>query len=590
MNEVSFERSIESLISFQPTPWSCGATVLWEALQGGKATRPPPLVFVLSTVPSAVATRGTNMRGNKEVLRAVGIVPKISGLVWANMQGSFMGPHGMSDLDALAQKAKNAIKDLPEAAWQTTIGARMAGSYVAGSTTNLPLCAPPDLLLAASSNQTGRPRNSQPHPGQRAAPGDIRKDPADLDRDSAEWPHYAKLRAKLSKASVTRFVNELDNAFKDAARARDATRFHDAVIRALAPLRAADTARHTQGGKKAAETRADHLARAGQPGRAIGVLLSTVETGPVAVREATKQVVQGIGGTPAQQIPVDDRCAPAGTTDEWLRAVRSVFDKPAPPSAAGPSGLTPRLLWEAARRRPKLVEAIATLCEIAENEGLPEPFARGRMVVLKSTKPNGRVKYRAIACGEALTRVMERAFLVRYRDELSAVSPDDHASQPDGALRCAVRIQDEAARGNCVVSVDASRAYDTVLHSAITETLVAARVPTAFALSLLSKRSYMLDGHHIRPPGGVGLPQGSAMAPKLFACVAQRAANAARAAGVARIDTYLDNLYIVDEEVDAVPRELQDRRSAAATARRLLAEAGSRADAAGVLGGGCGQG
>ena len=79
-------------------------------------------------------------------------------------------------------------------------------------------------------------------------------------------------------------------------------------------------------------------------------------------------------------------------------------------------------------------------------------------------------------------------------------------------------------------------------------------MPTTFVVSLLANRSYMLDTHLIRPPTGVGLPQGSAMSPKLFACVAQRAANAARTAGAERVDTYLDNLYIVDADPEVVER------------------------------------
>jgi hypothetical protein len=113
-------------------------------------------------------------------------------------------------------------------------------------------------------------------------------------------------------------------------------------------------------------------------------------------------------------------------------------------------------------------------------------------------------------------------------------------------------LQGLAARGQPIVSTDASRAYDTVTHVAITEALRGSGVPEGvvrYVATSVSQREYSLARCRIIPPAGRGIAQGTALGPALFSLVAERAAAAAeKVAPWSTVVTYIDNLYITAEE------------------------------------------
>ena len=192
----------------------------------------------------------------------------------------------------------------------------------------------------------------------------------------------------------------------------------------------------------------------------------------------------------------------------------------------------------------------------------PRALARARLAVLVSTKASGRRKARAIACGEALLRLMERAVMIRWGQRLHEAAEHSAAHLKDGALRAAAVIQGCVERGMVVASLDASRAFDSVAHTAVLAALKAAGLPAEFVrfvMDTLEAREYAVAGTRIVPPRGRGTAQGTALGPSLFALTCERAAAAAeRAVPGALIITYLDNVYVAAWKREDVERAVKE--------------------------------
>lgn len=104
-------------------------------------------------------------------------------------------------------------------------------------------------------------------------------------------------------------------------------------------------------------------------------------------------------------------------------------------------------------------------------------------------------------------------------------APHSAAHMLDGALMTGAVMQGCTARGDCIVSLDARRAYDAEAHNAVLEALRDTEIPLAaqrFVAGMLGQRDYAMGGQRIRPPVGRGIPQGAVLGPVLFALVAER--------------------------------------------------------------------
>jgi hypothetical protein len=179
-------------------------------------------------------------------------------------------------------------------------------------------------------------------------------------------------------------------------------------------------------------------------------------------------------------------------------------------------------------------------------------MARSRLVVLSRRKPDGTTKERAVACGEALTRLLERAVLARWGEALHRGAAHATVHERDGALVTGAVMQGLAARGQPLISTDARRAYDVVTHAAIVEAVSSTEAPAELAGYLaasLQQREYSIGGQRIVPPAGRGTAQGTALGPAVFSLVAERAAVAVQQiAPWALAVTYIDNLFITAAE------------------------------------------
>ena len=271
-----------------------------------------------------------------------------------------------------------------------------------------------------------------------------------------------------------------------------------------------------------------------------------------AVRNARAQLVEGIDDMDEVQAPaVAARIPTAGEQAEWVGAFKAANVRTRADTAPGPTGLPPGFLKRLLMSEP---EAVALLAKLMPTllASPPEFLIRSRLASIAKVKADGSRKVRAIACGEALMRLVERAVLARWGPAMLAAAPGSAAHLRDGALLTGAVCQLYAARGRAVVSMDAKRAYDSVSHAAIEEALREAGLPdelVGFILRCLQQRQYAIAGERILPPRGRGIPQGTALGPVLFALVAQRAVRAVeRAAPGIHAVTYLDNLYLADSE------------------------------------------
>ena len=526
----------------QPFPWACGAQVLWSALTGRDGAA--PALFCLCTVPSAAQHAGSPCI-NHEVLRSIGLAGGVSGQAWADASG---GLHPAAGVRELASAARKVLPILRGGGTHAIAHAEAAvREEFPQGLTQLPACAPQAIrqqaartpaaaAVARPAARAAAPAASQPASGASA--------PAAL-RGVVVAPSWSTriLKRRFTKADVRRFADTLLRELQALTTGTSLQRVGAAVDAASAHL-AVDQAPRTElgSGPVHSRQRADALAIAGHSRRAVDALTTALVKGEAAAAHAEKQLRTGL----VERDAVDGSGALVADAVPWRVAFRRVLERAAPYSAAGPSGVTPRLLWAACARSGALVDAIGDCAEWLEQRGdVPEELVRARVVVIRQHKPNGKVKLRAVACGEALTRLLERAWLLRYEDRLRSGRRDDYSQRKDGALRCGVRMQHYAAEGQCVLSLDAARAYDSVSHAAVDAALRAAGVPSKLIMAMLRKRQYKLGDDYIVPPKGVGIQQGSALGPALFALVAQRAADAAhRAAPDVVVATYLDNLYV----------------------------------------------
>ena len=309
--------------------------------------------------------------------------------------------------------------------------------------------------------------------------------------------------------------------------------------------------------------RAEHLVQAGQVGRAAAALGADLEL-ERAEEDARAQLVVGLDeGETVQRQPCEaaPRVMDGDERAAWGKALAEALRRGKPRCAPGPSGLTMDLLRQIVRDKPHILGVLAELMPHLLRE-TPRALARARLAVLVSTKASGRRKARAIACGEALLRLMERAVMIRWGQRLHEAAEHSAAHLKDGALRAAAVIQGCVERGMVVASLDASRAFDSVAHTAVLAALKAAGLPAEFVrfvMDTLEAREYAVAGTRIVPPRGRGTAQGTALGPSLFALTCERAAAAAeRAVPGALIITYLDNVYVAAWKREDVERAVKE--------------------------------
>lgn len=289
--------------------------------------------------------------------------------------------------------------------------------------------------------------------------------------------------------------------------------------------------------------RAEKLVLMGQVRRGAAALDGMAEPDR-AYEDAKAQLVDGLDPLPPVEVPMVE--AIKGEEKEWRKALLSALKATKPKAAPGPSGVSGDFLKDMITAKPDIIDLLALL--VPHLLVAPPPaLSRSRITVIVKVK-NKRRKTRAVACGEALARLLERACLQRWGSQLKAAAPHSSAHLSDGALRTAVIMQNAIARGALVASVDAKRAFDAVAHAAIDAGLRRAKVPDAFrtfVMHTLADRQYSVAGRLLVPPTGRGTAQGTALGPYLFSLVCDEAARLAHAAAPGSlVIAYLDNLYI----------------------------------------------
>ena len=298
--------------------------------------------------------------------------------------------------------------------------------------------------------------------------------------------------------------------------------------------------------------RAEQLIALGQLRRGAAALDGMMEP-EKAAEDARKQLADGLDVRPVVDTAPPPEAPPAQTAEDrkdWCKALLAALRATKPRGAPGPSGFTGDLLRDIFGEE---VELVAVFAELVPHllRAPPPALSRSRLVVIIKKKACGRRKARAIACGESVMRLLERACLQRWGPLLKTAAAHSSAHLRDGALRTSAVVQNDIARGRPFASVDASRAFDAVTHVAIHAALVDAGVPaefTGFVMASLRQREYSVSGERLVPPAGRGTAQGTALGPYLFSITVERAVRAAmEAAPHARVISYLDNLYITAE-------------------------------------------
>ncbi len=307
--------------------------------------------------------------------------------------------------------------------------------------------------------------------------------------------------------------------------------------------------------------RAENLVLDGQIARGAAALSSTVVPHDEALPAARKQLVDDLGALPVPDAkPAPPTQTPPSEREAWAEVLMKALPQLGRKRGVGPTGVPNELIHAVVKFAPDAVTLLADMMPSILAE--PPPWmGRSRVVVTARMKASGRIKLRALCVGEALTRWVERACLVRWGKALHRAAGHSAVHLKDGALLTAAVLQGRVARGQKLLSLDARRAYDSVAHTAIVEALEAAGADplfVRFVVASLRDREYTCGGTLVKPPVGRGTAQGTALGPLLFALVANRAATRAQqAARNALVITYLDNLYVVadtQEELAAARR------------------------------------
>ena len=207
-------------------------------------------------------------------------------------------------------------------------------------------------------------------------------------------------------------------------------------------------------------------------------------------------------------------------------------------AAPGPSGLHPATLLQFLAAHPE--------CNVPTHlyfssllECMPPDLAA--VSALGLVKPNGSI--RPIGIPEALTKLWEKWLLATYR---STHSEHDFSSTQRGALHFAAAADGARALGLAVVELDVIAAYDRVPHARLYPAADRLGWPAQVAnavVALYSKRVIVTTDDTLLPPPGVGITQGSTLAPLLFASLAGHAAELVTNPHVTCI-SYLDNFII----------------------------------------------
>ena len=188
-----------------------------------------------------------------------------------------------------------------------------------------------------------------------------------------------------------------------------------------------------------------------------------------AFADAQEQLVTGLSPQPVLEPPAPEPAQtviPPEEKKEWVAALLAAARSFKPRSAPGPSGLTGDLLQAMLAEDAGLVGVLAELIPhilVAP----PAALSRSRLAVIVKHKPDGRRKARAVACGECVMRLIERAVVQRWGARLRESARHSTAHMRDGALRTAVVMQNIIAHGQPMASLDAKRAFDAVAHTAV---------------------------------------------------------------------------------------------------------------------------
>jgi len=369
-----------------------------------------------------------------------------------------------------------------------------------------------------------------------------------------------RVRARLKRGPYMRALSVFTSgvlAARERAREGDskaAGRAMETATRdAVAAMRVPERPQHDAARKgHSTVSRAEQLIMAGQVRRGAAALSSRMQEPEKAAADARAQLVEGLDQKPP--LPEQPSTHPPpkmdeAELDEWSAALKKALLKTKRRSAAGPTGLPGDFLRRALLQGEGSAELLRAFAELMPHllDSTPEWLTRSRLAVILRTKSDGRVKARAVACGEAILRLLERTAEARWGEDLLAHAAHSAAKLKDGALQAAAVLQGIAARGLPILSVDARRAYDAVSHEAILEALRESGAPplfVRFVATTLASREYSVGGELVRPPAGRGTAQGTALGPLLFQLVNERAARIAQqAAPGALVVTYLDNLY-----------------------------------------------
>lgn len=202
--------------------------------------------------------------------------------------------------------------------------------------------------------------------------------------------------------------------------------------------------RFCSGAAQGPMARAEQLVLAGEVRRGVAAMDGTIERDR-AHEDALTQIVTGLEPLPPVAPPTHNAPATQDQEEhkEWVRAINAALQATPRRGAPGPSGMRGDLLRAILTERPELVGVLAELLPHLLASP-PAAMARCRLTVIVKMKPTAgggqRRKARAIACGEAITRLVERACLRRWREQFNAGAAHSTVQLRDGPLRTAAVI------------------------------------------------------------------------------------------------------------------------------------------------------
>ena len=224
--------------------------------------------------------------------------------------------------------------------------------------------------------------------------------------------------------------------------------------------------------------------------------------------------------------------------------------------AAGSDGIMPRIIRDCAEAlAPPLTHLFALSVETKE---LPKQWKLANVIPIPKPKASTIKDLRPISLLPIMVKVFEKIVLASVKDEiLNSYDDEQFGFRPRcSTLHAQIKIHDfitteldrNEVNGVVLISLDLSKAFDTLKHSCLIKTLQAGKLPLGFVQWCAG---YLRNRHQrvvinqaimssvIDVPSGV--PQGSLLSPFLFSL---HMSSLAPFAATSRIVKYADDIYI----------------------------------------------